>query len=540
MRRAPIWHPIIFTCCPILYLYVHNANELTLPVLIGPLGVSLVLAGLVWWVVKLRQSDRYRAALIASALLLLFFSFGHLYNWTKVWSSLIPHWPIVFFVLWLLGTIALALVLARARYDTHMVSQGVEATAVVLLAISVLNVVHVEWIHQQAEYNSAPRVSAAATPARKQPAITPDKLPNIYYIILDSYVRSDILQSHFHGDNRDFLHYLRQRGFYIAEKSTSNYDQTIDSIPSSMNFEYLDGIAKKVGAGTSDRNPLARYIANCRVREVVKSYGYRFIAFPSEYALMSLPSDLNVKTISGLSDFENALIDTTPLITYKVAFADSVLDMYAQHRTFVLTEYANVPKANSIPGPFFAFVHFLAPHPPIVFDAQGHPLRGDPLEAKQRGRHWIRSREFTDEDARRYAEEVTYLDTLTQKMIETILGTATRPTVIILQADHGPGYLPQTREDKPKMDLLQKFAILNAYYFPDQDYSALYPTITPVNSFRLVFNHFLHTDYARLPDDHYFTPFTYPYQLLPVNEELKHPKPPVIPPAGAPSVLGNE
>ncbi len=37
-------------------------------------------------------------------------------------------------------------------------------------------------------------------------------------------------------------------------------------------------------------------------------------------------------------------------------------------------------------------------------------------------------------------------------------------------------------------DLKQKFGILNAFYLPDVDNDILYPTITPVNTFRVVFN----------------------------------------------------
>ncbi|HSU72625.1 MAG TPA: hypothetical protein VLJ21_02140, partial [Candidatus Binatia bacterium] len=41
---------------------------------------------------------------------------------------------------------------------------------------------------------------------------------------------------------------------------------------------------------------------------------------------------------------------------------------------------------------------------------------------------------------------------------------------------------------------------INAYYFSDGDYSGLYENITPVNSFRVVFNKYLKTNYSLLPD----------------------------------------
>jgi hypothetical protein len=47
-------------------------------------------------------------------------------------------------------------------------------------------------------------------------------------------------------------------------------------------------------------------------------------------------------------------------------------------------------------------------------------------------------------------------------------------------------------------------AILSAYYLPDGDMSALDPGITPVNSFRLVFDQLFGGKFSRLDDVSYF------------------------------------
>ena len=51
-------------------------------------------------------------------------------------------------------------------------------------------------------------------------------------------------------------------------------------------------------------------------------------------------------------------------------------------------------------------------------------------------------------------------------------------------------------------ELLQKFSILNAILLPGVDpaESGLYPTITPVNNFRLIFNAAFGADLPLLPD----------------------------------------
>jgi hypothetical protein len=83
---------------------------------------------------------------------------------------------------------------------------------------------------------------------------------------------------------------------------------------------------------------------------------------------------------------------------------------------------------------------------------------------------------------------------------------AERP-VIIVQADEGP-YPPaledQTRHDWTTATLEEreiKFGILNAWYVPDGRDIGLYPEISPVNTFRLLFNAYFDTDLPILPDE---------------------------------------
>jgi len=59
--------------------------------------------------------------------------------------------------------------------------------------------------------------------------------------------------------------------------------------------------------------------------------------------------------------------------------------------------------------------------------------------------------------------------------------------VILLQSDHG---LAESVRN----------ANLMAYYLPEGGEQALYPEITPVNSFRIVFNHYFGAEYPLLPD----------------------------------------
>ena len=101
-------------------------------------------------------------------------------------------------------------------------------------------------------------------------------------------------------------------------------------------------------------------------------------------------------------------------------------------------------------------------------------------------------------------------------MIDQILSKSDPAPIIIIQGDHGPGAFLVW--DSPyKTDLEERFGILNAYYFPGGDEGWLYPSITPVNNFRIVFNRYFHANYEILEDDSYFSPWMRPYDFTRVT-----------------------
>jgi hypothetical protein len=63
--------------------------------------------------------------------------------------------------------------------------------------------------------------------------------------------------------------------------------------------------------------------------------------------------------------------------------------------------------------------------------------------------------------------------------------------------------------------------MLNAFLFPDRDYSRVYPSISPVNTFRLIFSQYLGQDYALLPDRSYFSNYKQFYKLYDVTSWVK-------------------
>ena len=149
------------------------------------------------------------------------------------------------------------------------------------------------------------------------------------------------------------------------------------------------------------------------------------------------------------------------------------------------------------PEATFTFVHVLVPHPPFVFDAEGNCRKTDEISK-------LAPRTL-------YVDQVAYANRLMTKVVTSLLAGSGQKPIIILQADEGPFPARYEKGDRSWREatpdeLDTKSGILNADHFPDADYSELYPHVTPVNSFRLLFNKYFGAGYSLLPDRIKFFP----------------------------------
>ena len=115
-----------------------------------------------------------------------------------------------------------------------------------------------------------------------------------------------------------------------------------------------------------------------------------------------------------------------------------------------------------------------------------------------------------------YRDQIIFITQKVQQVVTEILAQSPEPPIIILQGDHGPGSRLNWQSLADSY-LPERFSILNAYYFPDHDYAALYPEVTPVNTFRIVLNQFFCGHYSLLPDRNYFSPIGQSYALTDVT-----------------------
>ncbi len=305
--------------------------------------------------------------------------------------------------------------------------------------------------------------------------------PDIYYIVLDMYTRQDLLQSYFKHDNTEFLGELQEKGFYVANMSRSNYMRTLFSIPSSLNYSYIDDMAMEKAFGGMP--PLAKSVSESKAVGFLRERGYEIVALASGSSTTEMRNaDRYLKPTFVLTEFHSVLIDLTPIRS--VLNRMEIKWEYYLHRKRLLFSLDTLASMESTEQPKFVFAHIMAPHWPFVFDEDGSGIykRGNFEEG--------------------YRRQLVYLN---ERLIEIAGAIQKRDpnSVIIFQGDHGPRRASPALKDKNwEAFIKDQTAILNAVYIPGLEYDeVLYPSITPVNTFRVIFNQYFDAGLPLLKDE---------------------------------------
>lgn len=560
--REVIIHPLVLAVFPILSLYVKNMGEGFLRETLRIATGILALACLFWLFVNTLVKNKRRSAIIVSTFFVLFFSYGHALS---AFSTALEWLPIlnsadflvegrrtlrIWLVVWAGLFAATSGSVVRVKKDLGSLTTFLNVVSLALAFIvgvnGVAGGVSMYWPRVRAGIGASTGANHPAQVNRDLksrqflPLVvrsSPDKgleneahldellsswqeetssedtvsasSPDIYYIIVDAYARADILEEIYGLDNSEFLSYLGEKGFYVADESFANYPQTALSLSSSLNSIYLDGLVERIGEGTNNRQPLEAMIKNNRFFRFLRDRGYTLVSFSSGYG----PTDFTDADLYmaprepwKLTEFQEALVMLTPLSVFSKVRSDF-------HRARVTYALNHIADGAHVDGPALVFAHITAPHFPFVFDADGKPVE------PPRG---IGNREdySYDEYVAGYRNQLTYITKRLRVAIEEIISQSADPPIVVLQSDHGPCARLASGWKVEDTDVSERMSILNAYYFPDQDYESLYDSISPVNTFRVVLNDYFGTDYELLEDRSYFSSWGRPYLFTEVTRDV--------------------
>lgn len=508
MRKPISFHPFLFPLFPLISLYVEN-RALVAPVeVILPFIVALALAVTLVLGARLFSRDTARSGIIITTFLLLFFSYGHIHfvlenMWIGRWQVgqhlyLLPLFAVLFTVL-----VRSIVRLRRPEVVVHVLN----AVTLGAVCVTIVGVIPRELHRVAVTQRLRSELNATALPPPPPPKAG-DLRPDIYYLILDRYAAPGALREILHYDDSGFVGALQDRGFYVAPDSRANYVGTFVSLASSLNMRHLSDLSPGLRGAISQRSVIYDMLQRHDVGRYLKQQGYEYIHLGNWWrpTRTNIQADVNVNSDAfEWMEFPNLAIRTTMLkaFTTQSAWEEEGRRKRARlGRMFGAIRQA----AADVHRPKFVFAHFTMPHPPYIYGPDGHSLS------------WSERVEHTPLELCLW--QVTYINREMTRLIDDIQAPGHRPAVIVLQADEGPceddghtgGFIyinrdgTLSRHPDAARFLKLRVWILNAIYLPDGNHHELYPTISPVNTFRVIFNRYFHTNYPLLPDRTYLSP----------------------------------
>lgn len=522
LQRLKVWrcllnsHTLFFALFPPVALYAINIARFPGDLIFRSL-IVLAITGLglftLGWLIS---RDIERSTLFASLILFFSMNYGHAYTGlgsliSEIWklsgneiglgnNSLGRH--IVLLIVWIALTVVIYKAITRKEQRIHTAATFLFLAAVIAFLIPTVRIIR-SW----GEIRTV--LSENLSRGGIDMELTPDnnlEKPDVYYIFLDGYGREDILEEFYNYDNSYFLKELEGQGFYIAKRSRSNYSNTVTSLASSINMNYVDDIAEIPSDDILCRKVLAQSINSNEIMRIFRNLGYQFIAFSTGFTTTEITNaDLYLQSEEiGLNPFESLLIRNSILLP--IFDISSFIRIpfeypgYSGHRERISFTLDQLRLLTVEAGPKFVFAHIVAPHPPFVFDANG-------IATDQRYPFVIWDGDMFqgtyEEYIQGYSDQVTFLNKSLLMWLKDLLGKSSLKPIIILQGDHGPR---STMEwGSPSQDAMREAtAILNAYYLPGVDKSVLYDEISPVNTFRVVLNSYFNADLELLEDRTFF------------------------------------
>jgi hypothetical protein len=313
-------------------------------------------------------------------------------------------------------------------------------------------------------------LTTANFPSAHVDTIPKSSFPDIYYIIADSYTSSNSLKKYWGYDNGSFTKALDKRGFFIAGDSRSFARYTTYSMASTLNI-CADSMLLKTSWSFPER-----MVGQSSVISFLKNNEYEFhnlsgFIFPDADAFYYS----RAITTGVIAQFD--------LMLWKTFLYQIINKIYNQwsDRDCVSIQNEIVKQSKQRPNSSrFIYAHLPIPHYPYY-------LRSNATDIPV----WSQAKR---EDKEAYLEQVRGTNVRLLEMIDSIQVHASRPTVIVLQGDHGFRFFPEP------IKFQESFTIMNAYYFSDKKYAGISPAISPYNTFRVILNKYFDTKLHLLPD----------------------------------------
>jgi len=506
-------HPLLFALFPIIFIFSYNESFLSYPenqvynALLFPSIIFFTITAISWAILKFSFKNSHKSSIALSVSIILFFSYGHIHN-SLLDSGLVLYGNKILLPIFLIILVITIIALIRTKYNFSNFTKIINGIALTMILLSLINIVNLESYTIDFALESEKNLFSKFDPP-----------PNVYYIIPDAYTGFKALKHYWEYDNSEFYNELEKRNFTIIHDSKSNYANTILSLPSVLNMKYHDNFGKN--EDFDNTRTAFGMINDNHVMKNFKNLGYDIVTISSDWSgtrNFEIADQTFCGTFSKIDDSQIliSILDNSALKPFYVKF------FVDDQREKILCQFDAIRKiTNANNDPKFVFVHTLIPHGPYLFGPDGEKLNPKSLELG----YSPTSRDFD------YLKQLQFTNKKLLELVDNILINSETPPIIIIQSDHGwcwycdpfqvnPSHL--TIED----EINEQMYNLSTYHLPYGGESILHDEVSPVNTFRLIFNFYFNAEYEILDDKFYYisgNPFVedgYP-KFIDVTDKLK-------------------
>lgn len=298
--------------------------------------------------------------------------------------------------------------------------------------------------------------------------------PNVYYLLLDTYPRSDVLKEFYNINNYLFLEKLTKKGYLISNNSKSNAIGTETSMSTvfSMDLKY----AKKTILNKENIYKDLWLKGNTTVHSIFKKIGYKnFISFDNTIqgaaCLKSNKKNNKIDKCIGpkirFTEVENNFLKSTPIIDILGKFFPSFFAYEFLYLDFINESLDDLVLSNKS---FFYYIHLIMPHPPPKFN-ENCEKKIDVFKIN------VKDKFFDDGAKKGMRDDIKCINQGILEFVDKI-NLIDPDSIVIIQSDNGIPTLPF-----PKSHFN-----INFWKLPKSCKNLFYDQITNVNTFRVVFN----------------------------------------------------
>ncbi len=353
------------------------------------------------------------------------------------------------------------------------------------------------WISPRSNSTGIVKTELQPVPKKTDPS------PSIYYLLLDCYPSPGYQQEMLNMEDNHYLDsVLASKGFYTIKGSTSNYSNTAFSMAASFGLNYLTNTDTVYRMAAHHYNRAMSIVKYSPFFKILQEQGYQL----HNYSIFdigrhkALKKDVFISATTNQMLFYNTIWSSLTrdmiwqLMGSKKQFkAERIKELkkaFEPQKTYnlrLLDSLTQFQPSSSVNTPLFLYAHLEMPHFPYFFDEAGKPYTDEEL--------------YTDSlisDRKKFARYIRYTNNRITSILDHIMTVSGGQSVIIIQSDHAIADMDWSR----KQDAFRNYS---AFYFPDKDYSALYPGMSNVNTFRVILNKYFGQRLPLLTDKSFYT-----------------------------------